>query len=100
VEDRIKIFPSCLAALPEANLIELGISIGFVNHSEHDFDRNTSERSFRQVATLFPASVTRLRERLSRMVDLAGYSAGPRLFGFVDAELRWGDASGAQPASP
>jgi hypothetical protein len=97
--DRVKILPSCLGQIPEANFIELGISMGFVNHSEHNFDRNSSERMFRQIVTLFPESVTRLRERLSRMIDLPGYSAGPRLFGFVDAELRWGDASGEQPAS-
>jgi hypothetical protein len=98
VEDRVKILPS-LGELAEANFIELGISMGFVYHSDHNFDLHTSERLFQQVATLFPASVTRLRERVSRMTDLPGYAAGPRLFGFVDAELRWGDASGEQPTS-
>lgn len=100
IEDRVKILPAGVADFSDGNFIELGSSIGFVYHSELSFDRNASERIFRQVATLLPASVPRLRERLSRMVDLPGYSAGPRLFGFVDAELRWGDASGEQTASP
>lgn len=96
VEDRVKILPSMPNQVPEANFIELGIAIGVVYHSDHDFSREASERIFRQVATLFPAAVSRLRERLSRMVDVPGYAAGPLLLGFVDAELRWGDASGGE----
>lgn len=97
-EARVKIFPSMPSQISEANFIELGIAIGSVYHSDHDFGREASERIFRQVATLFPTAVSRLRERLSRIVGAPGYAAGPRLYGLVDAELRWGDASGGELA--
>jgi hypothetical protein len=93
-------YESMIPHAPEANFIELGSSIGFVYHSDQDFTREASERMFRQIATLFPTSIPRLRERLSRMADVPGYTAGPRLFGFIDAELRWGDATGAVTDKP
>jgi hypothetical protein len=99
-EDRVKVLPSMPNQIFEANFIELGSSIGFVYHSDQDFTREASERMFRQIAMLFPTSILRLRERLSRMADVPGYTAGPRLFGFIDAELRWGDATGAVPDKP
>ncbi len=95
-QDRVKILPSMSIQVAEANFIELGITIGFVYHSDREFGHDASETIFRQVAALFPSAISRLRERLSRIVGAPGYAAGPRLFGLVDAELRWGDAIGGE----